>query len=842
MVSWIMLPIYDIRDKFLASIEAGRNVVLSAPAGSGKSTQIPQFLLDSELPGQILVLQPRRLAARMLANRVAEERYQTVGGQIGFQTRFESAYSKQTRVRYITEGILPRLFLAKGNLEGISTVVFDEFHERQLTVDMGLGLCRQLQEQRPDLRLVVMSATLDSETILSWLPNSVGLHTKGRTFPVDISYLPPQARPLWDVTVDAVRDLIGRDEGDILVFMPGAYEIRRTIAALSDAKFGERLSILSLFGDMPAQQQDAVMGPAPYRKIIVATNIAQTSLTVTGVRHVIDSAQARINRYDAGRGLNTLHIESVSQAAGGQRAGRAGREGPGRCIRLCSRKDFETRPEHDTPEISRVDLCEAILQLRCLGHEIDSFPWLDPPPATALKRAREILHLIGATDGSETVELTPLGRDLTRLPAHPRLARVMVEGDRRGCLDEATKVAALLSERPITVDKRGKSEQRQHQRKRGKTDVLQSDVIVLLELLEQAHRADFSVEVCRRNNIHAAAARQVWRTAKHYRDICKRAGFDGDGVSDGNASLARCLLLALPDHLAKRRDHGSLICDLRNGCHGELVRSSVVREASLFVAGDIREVSGQGRTAKTLLSIACEIRSEWLDQLFPDAWEFKDDIVWSETRRAVESRMLIKCLDVVIEDRVDTDVEPQAAADLLATKIPEYRKQLEGWTKDVDAWIRRVQCVAEWFPERGLIQYDDTDMAVVFSEFCSGHRKISTLRKQLMLPFVKNILSYEDQQFIDKMAPARLVLPNGWHMRIKYKPGEAPRGNAKIQDLYDVEETPTVAGGRQKLLLEILGPNMRAVQITDDLAGFWRELYPSVRQELSRRYPKHEWR
>ncbi|MFA5206729.1 MAG: helicase-related protein, partial [Lentisphaeria bacterium] len=448
-----MLPIHEIRNDLLAAAaQPGAQLLLAAPTGSGKSTQVPQYLADAGvIPGQILILQPRRLAARMLANRVATERGQAVGGEVGYQTRFDSRISEATRIRFITEGILPRLLLADPTLGGIGAVLFDEFHERSLTVDLGLALARRVQEtHRPDLRLLVMSATLDTAALAAYLPRACGLRAEGRLHPVEIRYAGGTARtPVWDRAAEALAGLLMAGAGgDVLIFMPGAHEIRRTLDACRHRLGGADTLLLPLYGDLPPDQQDLVMRPAAgRRKVIVATNIAETSLTIPGVRHVIDSGLARIGRHDAGRGFNTLFVEAVSRAGADQRAGRAGREGPGICVRLWSQLEQNHRPAHDVPEVRRIDLAEAVLLLRTLGvADTRAFPWFEAPPAAALEAAERGLRDLGALD-PVTGALTEQGARLAKLPAHPRLARLLDEAARRGCLREAALVAALLSER-----------------------------------------------------------------------------------------------------------------------------------------------------------------------------------------------------------------------------------------------------------------------------------------------------------------------------------------------------------------------------------------------------------
>jgi len=850
------LPIHDIRDDLVRELSASNRVVLTAPTGSGKSTQVPQFLLDRcGVEGRVLVLQPRRLAARMLAGRVAWERDGRVGDEVGFQTRFESALSRVTRISFITDGILPRLLLGDRRLDGVGAVVFDEFHERSLNGDIGLGATRRLQETlRPDLKIVIMSATLEARSAADHLGGCACLHAEGRRYPVEVSYAPPRARqPVWESAAKALADLLRRGaEGDVLVFMPGAYEIWRTIEEMRRARLPERVDSLPLYGDLAPRRQDEVMSPSAHRKVIVATNIAETSLTIPGVRHVIDSGLARISRQDPARGFNMLTLEAISRSSSEQRTGRAGREAPGTCCRLWSLGEQQRRPSQTDPEVKRVDLAEALLLLKSLGFdEPADFPWPDAPPPAALESAVELLVVLGAL-GRDGHGLTALGERLARTPTHPRLARLMRDADEHGSFDEAAMIAAILSERPLPLPGKDKGVLRKAvrntltpaagQRPDARTDPVQSDFFALINALRSSHAAGFDPDGCRRLGISASAARQVWRSYEFFARVGQRQGLGRRPGAPDAPSLIKSLLAAFPDRLARRRDGGTLACALSDGRRAELARVSTVRDSALLVAGEVRETAVPGQSPKALLSLASEVREAWLRECFPDDWSETEETVWDDKRRQVVKQRRVLCLGVTLEESVSADVDPEAAAAMLAGKIRDGALVLRGWTREVDAWLTRVRWVAGVFPERGLIEYDETDMDVILREFCAGASRYKQIKDKPLLDAARNALSWEDQRFVESMAPERLGLPCGRRLRLEYRPGEAVRGKARVQDLYDLTQTPRVAGGREKVLLEILAPNMRTVQVTDDLAGFWRDTYPSVRKELCRRYPKHEWR
>jgi ATP-dependent helicase HrpB len=837
------LPIQSIRQSLTEAMREPGMAVVTAPTGSGKSTQVPQFLLaDPGTTGRILVLQPRRLAARMLAERVAEEVGCRLGETVGFQTRYERAVSDQTRILFITEGLLPRLLLSNRTLASIGAVVFDEFHERGLSSDLSLSLLRTLrQTDRPDLRLVVMSATLAAEPVCEFLAGCPHLHAEGRRYPVETSYLKKSVSgDIWEAAAVAVGNILRAEtDGDVLVFMPGIYEIRRTAELLRARWPVNALAVYPLYGDLsPEKQREAVLSRGT-RKVIVATNVAETSLTIPGVRHVVDSGLVRQGRYDAMRGFDVLEVVPVARDSADQREGRAGREAPGTCQRLWTQGEQRHKAPHTLPEVERLDLAGTVLTLKMMGvAKAQDFPWFEAPKAESLAQAEALLVLLGAID--HRGRLTDRGRDLARFPAHPRLALLLQTAAGAGCLAEAALAAAVLSERsPLTGTVKQKRKQAQEESIEF-GDEPASDFTRLIPLLYEADRLRFDRQGCERLGLHGSACRQIWRAAEHYLSFAKRADFLTD--MEQGVGLSRCLLRAFPDRLARRRDRGTLLCDLRDGRRGELARESVARDEMLLVTTEIRETSGGGQGAKTILSLACGVREDWLLEDFPEEWEDVDEVVWDDRKQQVLHRRRLSCLGVVLEESESTNVPEDRAADMLAERVLAGKLRLEGWNKDVEDWIQRVRWVASIFPERGLSTYDDADRAAITRDICAGATRYRDIRTKQCLDHVRHALAWDDIQFVEKMAPPFIRLPCGRRMKIRYSLDQPPLGKARIQDFYDVEKTPTVAGGRVPLLLEILAPNMRTVQITDSLERFWRELYPRAKQELARRYPKHEWR
>lgn len=833
------LPILDISQKIIDTLAKSNRLIIQAPTGSGKSTQIPQMLLDSHLfDGQILVLQPRRLAARMLAARVAEERGGELGQEIGFQTRFESSFSDSTRIRYITEGILPRLLFSDNSLKTVSAVVFDEFHERSLTVDLGLALIRDLQKKcRADLKLIVMSATLSSNPLAQYLDGAEVIVSEGRTFPVSIQYYSEVARESpWVAAVEAVRYLTGQGApGDLLIFMPGVYEIKKTVQLLREKSFGEPLEILSLYGNMSSEMQQLVIRGAAKRKVIISTNIAETSLTIPGVRHVIDSGLARVNRYDQGRGFNTLYVEKISIDSADQRAGRAGREAPGTCIRLWSLADHRGRAKNTQPEIVRVDLSEAILQLKLLGYkEVGKFCWFEAPETNSIKSAMEFLQSTGALTPEEN--LTAEGKLIAELPMHPRLARLLLEAHKKGIPEQGALAAAVLTERPLHS---GSAELPQEFIKQSAG----SDFELTRLIIDRITKNNFDKDLCRKLNVNLSSLHQILRTQAYFLQVCRKRGLNTRDESKDPLLLSQAILMAYSDRLARRRDRGTLQCDLASGRRGELDKRSMARNAGLLVATTISELkSKQQTTPRTILSLACAIDEQWLTDYFAEQFKSSDELVWNNTRRAVESIKRSICCGIVIEESVDMNPDPEKAGELLARIIFDKKMLLKGWNSEAVEYLNRLQWLSETFPEKALPVFGDDEKMLIVYELCKGQCRYDAVKDKPVIGIIKGLLSYDQQKMIQSLAPSHIINPAGKKLPVTYKAGKAPVIRARIQELFDLKTTPRIADKRVAVILEILAPNMRPVQITDDLEGFWKSHYPELKKTLSRRYPKHQWR
>ena len=839
------LPIDALQDGLVAACGRVRRLVLRAPTGSGKSTRIPQMLLDLNLiQGQIVVLQPRRIAARLLAARIAQERGVKLGGEVGYQIRFERVESAQTRIKFVTEALLLRQMASDPELKGVGAVVFDEFHERNLHSDVALALARRLQEtHRPDLLIMAMSATLDTEGVAKWLGSAETLAADGRAYPVQIEYTHQprnSTRPIWDAAAEQVRRVLREEsEGDILVFMPGSYEIMRTIGAVRNLPESGGVDILPLYGELPPEEQDRAVKPSPGRKVIVATNVAETSLTIPGVRAVVDAGLARIARFDPHRGIDTLLVEPVSQASAEQRAGRAGRTGPGRCIRLWSQTDHEARPLREVPEIKRVDLSETILLLLSSGWgEAASFPWYEKPDDKALLRALTVLADLGAVDAQGM--LTSLGRRMSVFPAHPRYARMLLAAGELDCVYEVCRIAGLAQGRDILfrkVDDRTENARDSVEQEDG------SDFFPRLALLQRAVEMKFDADACDRFGVHGQAARQADQAARQFLRLAEGQGLPVSDRMADPAAVRRCLLLGFSDRLAVRLDAGTLRCALVHGRTGELRRESSIRNAKLLVAAEVDEIQARGGVT-TYLSLATAIEEAWLQELFPAEFSTVNQVRYDASQRRVVTRVERRFRDLVLEAKERDDAPSDAASRLLAEEVAAGRLELEKWDTPVDAWIRRVNFLAKHCPELGIPPFDEAARRMVIEEVCAGAVAYRDIRDRPVFGVVRGWLTHEQAMALESYCPEKIILPRKKHpARIEYTEDGQAEVEATVQELYDFPGSKLrVCLGKVPMVVCIQSPARRTQQRTTDLDAFWKGSYEGVKKELRGRYPKHEWR
>ena len=840
------LPIYELENEIVQAFQNQSRLILQAPTGSGKSTQVPQILLQHGLldHGEVVILQPRRLAARLLAARVAVERSGRLGDEVGYQIRFENVVSKRTRIRFVTEGVLLRQLIQNPDLRGTAAILFDEFHERHLYGDITLARALRLQETtRPDLKIGVMSATLDTGTLEKFLAPTAVLTSSGRQHPVAIEYLSKPVRaedyPIWDLVADELERLAAKTEGDVLIFMPGKYEITRTISAVHASRVSDRFVALPLYGELPPAEQDAALAHYAKRKVIIATNVAETSLTIEGVRVVIDSGLARIARFDSRRGINTLLVEKISRAAADQRAGRAGRTAPGHCLRLWTEREHAERVAQELPEVKRLDLAEVVLTLKASGiDDIADFRWLEAPEPRALERAEQLLLDLGALAMADK-RITELGRRMLAFPVHPRYARMLLAANEQRCVRAIALIAAVTQGRNLLGRVDGKETREERENLLGSED--DSDLFILLRAFRFAERNNFDPRRCSRLSINAAAAREAGQLCEQFLAISRAEGLEIESSEAPPGALQRCILAGFPDQVATRLDLGTLRCALVHGRRGMLARESVVHRASLMVASEIREIESSGKERQVLLTLATRIEEDWLRELFPEAFQDRVEVVFDSGLRRVNGVRKTTFHDLVLRTEA-AKVAPEEAMALLAREVLAGTCPLKNWDNAVEQWIVRANCVAAWFPELGTPTIGHAEKLLMIEEVCREAVSYKEIKDRPVWPAVKSWLTIPQQQRIDELAPERIALPNSRKAKVTYHVSSPPTVAARIQDLYGVERNLTIGRGRVPLVIQVLAPNHRPIQITSDLGGFWREAYPKIKQELQRKYPKHEWR
>lgn len=808
------LPIESAMPALRAALAAG-NAVLEAPPGAGKTTRVPLDLLEQPwlAGGKVVMLEPRRLATRAAARRMAWLRGEEVGDVVGYRMRLDSRISRATRIEVVTEGVFTRLIQADPSLEGVGAVLFDEFHERSLDADLGLALTLECQRAlRPDLRILVMSATLDGAAVAA-LIGGTRVASAGRAHPVATRHVPrdPSGRIEDDVAA-AVRTALASDAGDVLVFLPGAPEIRR-VARLLDGTVGADTAVLPLYGDLGQAEQDRALAPSPTgrRKVVLSTAIAETSLTIEGVRIVVDSGLMRVPRFDPRTGMTALVTQRVTRAAADQRRGRAGRTAPGVCWRLWAEAEDRGLTAHTTPEILAADLAPLALELALWGSAPEDLAWLDKPPAAALAVARELLRELGALDAGGRI--TAHGKAMAGV-LHPRLAHMILKGRAMGLGALACDVAALLGERDVL-------------RASGARD---ADLRSRLALIAGAERAA---------DVDRGALARARDAARQYR---RRFRCEGERADPDHAGIL--VALAYPDRIAQRRGERGAF-RLSNGGGARLAASDALAGSDYLAVSDLAAVEGRGESAgrEARVFLAAPLALAEIETAFADAIAAADVVRWDVREEAVVARRERRLFALVLgEERPSPDPERLRAA--MIDGIRALGIEALPWTPALRSLRARVAFLHRVMPEGAWPDMSDAALLAGLESwlapFLDGVSRRAHLARVDLAAAIAAMLTYAQRRALDAEAPTHLAVPSGSHIAIDYS-GAEPVLAVRLQEMFGLSETPRVAGGRVPVLIHLLSPAQRPVQVTRDLAGFWRSTYRDVRAELMGRYPKHYW-
>ena len=817
------LPVEAVIADLQTALAQKACVVLQAPPGAGKTTCVPLHLLGTSWLNnrKIILLAPRRLAARAAAMRMADLLQEKVGQTVGYRVRLDSRVSAATRIEVVTEGVLTRMLQSDPALAGVGLVIFDEFHERSLDADLGLALCLDMQGVlNKALRLLIMSATIATEPLAAMLAGAPVIACPGQAFPVETRYV-GRHTPAFsgEALRDAVLSAARQESGSILVFLPGAPEIRQAARLLEMALPGPEWIVAPLFGNLSRSDQDRAIAPPPggKRKIVLATSIAETSLTIEGIRVVVDSGLQRVPRYDVRSGMTRLVTLPVSRASADQRRGRSGRTGPGVCLRLWSRQMHHTLPAALRPEILESDLAGLALELAIWGvTDTSRLRWLDLPPAETFDGARRLLQSLEALDGHGRA--TDHGRQMAALPVHPRLAHMLMAANRRGCGGSACDLAALLSERDALRFEPGRSD---------------ADLRIRFDLLQalRKNRPLFYPGA----TVAAYPLRRAVRTAANLR---RRLGCRRDAADA--ASIGRLLAWAYPDRIARRRAAGRGRFLLANGRGACLDPVEALAGEEFLVAA---ELDGERRNAR--IYSAAPISLDSLIAQFADRIQPVEKVAWDPISRAVAARRELKLGALTLRsDPLASPDAPQVMAALL-DGIRQEGLDCLPWTRALRQWQQRVCFLRRLAEEQQRWpEVSDGGLAATLAQwlapYLTGITRLRDLARIDLKKALFGMLTYQQHKLLDEQAPTHLTVPSGSRISIDYS-GDIPVLAVRLQEMFGLFDTPAVAGGRRPLLIHLLSPAGRPVQITQDLAGFWQTGYPEVKKELKGRYPKHDW-
>jgi ATP-dependent helicase HrpB len=825
------LPIHGSLPQIIDSLTKSGQVVIAAPPGAGKTTGVPPAILDAfPQGGKILLLQPRRMAARSVAGRLAQLQSTMLGEGVGYQVRMDRRWGKQTKIVVMTYGVLLRRLQSDPLLDEFGTVLLDEFHERSLEADLTLGMLARIRSVfRSDLRLGVMSATLDAGPVAQFLGDAPVVETAGRTYPLEIQYLDRMSKDrVEDQVANILPMVLGKTRGHVLVFLPGVGEIRRTAKSIVSLSAMRHVELAELYGDLSPERQDAVLQDTGKRKVILATNVAETSITIPGVTGVIDSGLARVLRMNPSVGLPRLDLEPVSQASAKQRAGRAGRTEPGYCFRLWMKAVDRARPEYDAPEILRGDLAGAVLQLYGWGEtDVLGFPWLTPPRPDAIQAAELLLERLGAIEGGK---ITELGRNMLSIPAHPRLAAMLLAGQEQGIARRTAVCAAMLAERDPFID--SVSGPRISKNQSAMLGLDHADVV------RRAERLEYWIDGKEDAAIQRIAGLTVKRAAQQLFDSLSspKNVTPSDPPMDPefiNAAMAKALIQAFPDRLARLRragdDRGVMV-----GGQGVRFKQPTTVGKDLYLCIELLQ-----KTTEADVRLTTPIEFEWLPERM---LKQVDECFFHPTQRRVVGRRRLYWLDLVLtENPIEVQDNQQAAAILISEIRGRWERAFPSDDAELAQWVSRVRALRLVVADSPFPDIDQEWLVQLAHEICQGKRSIEEVRGAGWLDFVKAKLGYELSNRLDTLMPKTMAVPSGNMIAIDYANTNQPSLSVRLQELFGWTETPRIAGGRLPLLLRILAPNHREIQVTQDLASFWNSAYHEVRKELRRRYPKHHW-
>ena len=837
------LPIFKGFNEIKSALKESVNLTLKSPTGSGKSIGLPLLLLKENLiKGQILVVQPRRIAARFLAQRVAQITGTPIGDIIGYQVRFEDKTSNNTKIIYLTDGLLLRKILGDRLLSRVGLVIFDEFHERTIQMDAALALLRKTQEtQRPSMRLIITSATLEIGNINKYLGNCKSVQLSAREYPVEIEYKSLQrGEIIWKRIASEIKKCVTNYDGNLLIFAPGVYEITKIINEINSSSWSKGLLVKSLYGDLRISEQELALKSSSKRKIIVSTNIAETSLTVEGVRIVIDTGVAKKSSYDPIRGVNVLLPQPISKSAADQRSGRAGRTSSGYCLRLWGEKEHKSRDEMERPAINRLDLSEIYLNLSSLGEDPALMNWLTRPPENSLARAKKSLISLGALTAKS--QISEKGLEMSRFPLNPRLGKALIMSKEMGCLPALALSLALIEDRSPIIHKEFNSEVVETFLSTFNLEDelgLASDLRILLGAWAYAKNEDFSVDRCKYIGIHANRCREAERLALRF---CKIAGlkeFSFQFPKIGDLSVV--MLTAFPNHLARLKNRGTLLYESIEGYNMYVGKYSEVQSADWVIALNLIEKPLKGKIGLEMQCVT-EVKEEIIKKVLNAEIEKREEVVLHPLTRMVIKRNYNQLGAIKFDIK---EYESPSKEDMQKAYSEELRcgnLNLKKWDVQVERFIERVSYMTKFYPDYGITEFNDISKSILYDEICKDASSWKEIRNREVLPTLKNLYTEEEVNLLNNAVPSVITVGNGKRTyRVNYA-DSAPFIRIKLQDLYEVNTHPKVVFGNQLVKLEILAPNGRCVQVTENINEFWDGSYPEIKKELAGRYPKHEWR